>query len=250
MTRLTASPWALVLLKFSSELAQTQFERRTEPEVRFRFGIWPNRNCKSGSQFEAYIYSQTVHEHLQTRSNVSRGNYFVTILSRSHTIVFTIFVVAIVLLSIIMPEAPDGQASAADFDFYEDVDSSLPIGVTAVTAPPSASSLPHPRLQELRGRPMAPKPKPAKKPAVIVSGVRQSNRNKRKLSNPPSARPPKKAKQTIVEIDSSDGDNSNDQDDTDDEDNEDLGEDDDPSDHLKRLDAMSAQDVLKRKPRV
>ena len=71
---------------------------------------------------------------------------FVTILSRSHTIVFTIFVVAIVLLSIIMPEAPDGQASAADFDFSENVDSSLPIGVTAVTAPPSASSLPHPRL--------------------------------------------------------------------------------------------------------
>ena len=48
-----------------------------------------------------------------------------------------------------MPEAPDGQASAADFDFYEDVGSSLPIGVTAVTAPPSASSLPHPCLQEL-----------------------------------------------------------------------------------------------------
>ena len=97
---------------------------------------------------------------------------------------------------------------------------------------------------------MAPKPKPAKKPAVIVSGVRQSNRNKQKVSNPPLARPPKKAKQTIVEIDSSDGDNGNNQDDTDDEDNEELREDDDPSDHLKRLDVMSAQDVSKRKPRV
>jgi hypothetical protein len=66
-----------------------------------------------------------------------------------------------------MPEAADGHASAADFDFYEDSDSLLPIGVTA---PPPNLPHRHPHLQQLRGQSMAGKP-PPRKPAQIVAGV-------------------------------------------------------------------------------
>lgn len=53
---------------------------------------------------------------------------------------------------------PDGQASASDFDFYEDVDSEHPIPVPnqagatpSLTSAPSLTPAQHPRLQQLRG---------------------------------------------------------------------------------------------------
>src|ERR1700677_1044729 len=60
-----------------------------------------------------------------------------------------------------MPEAPNGQATANDFDWYEDKESANPIGVPA-----------HPCLLQLQGDSAMP----AKKilPAKIISGVRQN----------------------------------------------------------------------------
>jgi hypothetical protein len=56
-----------------------------------------------------------------------------------------------------MSNVPDGQASASDFDFYEDVDSEHPIPANQAGATPSLILAPsltlaqHPRLQQLRG---------------------------------------------------------------------------------------------------
>jgi hypothetical protein len=144
-----------------------------------------------------------------------------------------------------MPEAADGHASAADFDFYEDSDSLFPIG----TGPAPILPHPHPRLQELRGQNM-PGKSPPKKPTPDVIGVRQSSRVKRKPSVQAS-RPSKKSKKARRVVESSD------EDEGDGDDNGvpvDVGseedEDKNPSDHLEALNAMSAMDVSKRNPRV
>jgi hypothetical protein len=61
-----------------------------------------------------------------------------------------------------MPEALDGQASASDFDFYEDSDSIHPVAATPVSS--TSTTLSHPRLQQLRGTQKMPSP------ALVVAG--------------------------------------------------------------------------------
>jgi hypothetical protein len=102
-----------------------------------------------------------------------------------------------------MVEGPDGQASTSDFDFYEDVDSKIPINTSPVMTPSVTPLMPlvHPHLRQLRGDLKMPSKKTtATGPARIVAGIRHSNCiavAKRKSSGPLSTLPLKKARTTL-----------------------------------------------------
>jgi hypothetical protein len=82
-----------------------------------------------------------------------------------------------------MPDALDGEASAVDFDWYDDTVSDSSIGVPA-----------HPHLHQLKGDSTVP---PTKKviPATMVSGDHQSpHRPVKRKSSRLASKPVKKAK--------------------------------------------------------